>query len=161
MDDMEQQCLALCGLVRRAGDGTPAAELRPALAGLRGAFLHTLALHRAHQETQVFPALLDAMAGSDAVCIRDMATDLAEEHRALDLRWRRLCDTLERMLEGAPEGPRPPGCGLAADAEALLALCRRHLAFERDQLWPMAARLLDGPEMPTMQAFPSPPDTPP
>ncbi|MES2188105.1 MAG: hemerythrin domain-containing protein [Pseudomonadota bacterium] len=148
MDEMEQHCLALCALVRRIGDEGPPAELRPALAGLRAAFLRALALHRAQQETRVFPGLLDAMAGSDAVCIREMAADLADEHRALDLRWRRLCDALEAALQGS----QPPGHGLAADAEALLALCRRHLAFEREQLWPMAARLLDGPEMPTMQA---------
>ena len=77
------------------------------------------------------------MAGSDAVCIREMERGLRDDHRSLAAQWR----ALEPLLA---DDARPP-----ADAQALLphvepmtALCSRHAAFEKDELFPMAERLL-------------------
>jgi hemerythrin-like domain-containing protein len=76
------------------------------------------------------------MAGSDARCIRQIAADLADEHREMEVRWSRLRQAVESFVAGRqvdfPE----------ADAQALIALCKRHVAFENNELLPMAQRLL-------------------
>lgn len=86
----------------------------------------TLALHRADLEDDLFPALLDAMAGSDAVCIRAM-------------RERSLAQ-LDALARGSAEG------------EALGALCHAIVDFETRELLPMAERLLDDATLASLDA---------
>ena len=86
----------------------------------------TLALHRADLETDIFPALLTSMAGSDAVCIREMRERLMAQLDALALLWRQLQDQPAQ-----------------SDVAALRAQCRAIVDFETRELLPMVDRLLD------------------
>lgn len=141
-DRIRQQCASLKCLVRRIGQhGADADGLGAMLAGLGRAIQAALELHRSDQEADLFPALLESMAGSDAVCIRQMAAELTAEHRALDAQWRRTHAALDAALRDA--GTHAP----SAEVDALASLCERHLAFEEAELLPMAERLLSDPEL--------------
>jgi len=93
------------------------------------------------RSTDLFPALLESMAGSDATCIKQMAQELSAEHRALDTHWRRVRAALDAIVGGAKVDVP------SAAVEALASLCERHTAFEDAELLPMADRLLSDPEL--------------
>ena len=88
----------------------------------------------------LFPALLKAMAGSDAVCLRQMTQALATDQRRLQTLWRRLRPRL---------GPAPAEAGTlhtaadAAELQAFAALQTAHSQRMLAELLPMAGRLLD------------------
>ena len=95
--------------------------------------------HHADEETDLFPALLESVAGSDAVCIRELVQALTADHRLLELQWQRLRIVLQAITAGtAPSDALTP-----ADVEPFIALYARHMAREESELLPMAARLLD------------------
>ena len=137
---IEQQCSVLRRLVTHlAGHGADAAA-RDAAAGVMRYFDSAALNHHADEERDLFPALLEAMPGSDAVCLRELTAGLAAEHRELEARWRRVRDTLAPLAAGAATSLP------AADAEALVLLYERHIAREEAELLPMAARLLGDDE---------------
>ncbi len=93
--------------------------------------------HHEDEELDLFPALLESMAGSDAVCLRELTAGLAADHRALESRWR----ALRRVLEAVAGGT---AAALPVDdVQAFVDLYERHIAREDAELLPMAARLLD------------------
>lgn len=126
-------CEELQQYQREAGAGDPEQRFNAqARRGPSTPFKATMRAHVSVQESALFPLLIGSMAGSDAVCLRNITDELCAEHRAIELLWARVTST----------------AGTAAlDAEALVALCERHLAFERDELWPMAERLLSNEEL--------------
>lgn len=88
-------------------------------------------------EQQLFPALIESMAGSDAVCLQGMTGGLARDRADLDQRWRQI---IRPALACAPTSAVPDA------REALAAWAGDYLAWlERadTELLPMAARLLD------------------
>lgn len=136
---IERHCAALRALVphlARHGADRPARE---AAAAVMRCFDGAVLRHHADEEQDLFPALLEAMAGSDAVCLREMTMGLAAEHRALEAAWRRVRAALETVVAGSADARLP-----AADVEALADGCERHIAREEGELLPMAGRLLDG-----------------
>lgn len=97
--------------------------------------------HHEDEEVDLFPALLDSMAGSDAVCIREMVDALLGEHRELERRWRQLRPQLASIAAGLPRL-------LDADEITEFAACyRAHIAREEGELLPMAGRLLDAAQL--------------
>ena len=92
--------------------------------------------HHADEEVNLFPALLEAMAGSDAVCIRELIQGLMAEHRQLEARWSALREKLEAIADGEAV---VPGADEVAD---FVAGYRAHIHKEDTELLPMAARLL-------------------
>ncbi len=93
--------------------------------------------HHEDEEVDLFPALLESMAGSDAVCLRELTAALAADHRALELQWYQLRRVLERVADGAE-------ATLSFDAvQAFIGRYERHIAREESELLPLAARLLD------------------
>jgi hemerythrin-like domain-containing protein len=92
--------------------------------------------HHRDEEQDLFPALVESMAGSDPVCVRELTAGLAAEHRELEVRWRRLRAVLERVVEG--ERVSLP----VEEVEAFAGLYARHIQREEQELLPMAARLL-------------------
>lgn len=114
----------LAGLERAA----PTPALEAALRDFDRWWLH----HVRTQERALFPALIEAMAGSDAVCLHEMAERARLEHGAIA--------ALRRRLE--PFGEDSPSL-----AAALIGECRRHLAHEAAELVPMSERLLDASEV--------------
>jgi len=131
-----QQCATLQRLVRHVAVHGADAQAREAAAAVMRYFDTAAALHHADEEADLFPALIESMAGSDAVCLRELTAGLAEEHRELESRWRPLRDALAPLAAGAAATP---------DADAIAAfvgLWQRHIAREERELLPLAARLL-------------------
>jgi hemerythrin-like domain-containing protein len=92
--------------------------------------------HHADEEHDLFPALIESMAGSDAVCLRELTTLLTQQHRQLERHWAALRQAL-----------LPISQGLSAVLDATVVddfvrLYQSHLAREDQELLPMAQRLL-------------------
>jgi hemerythrin-like domain-containing protein len=138
---VERQCATLARLAPHlAANGSDTAAREAATAVLR--YFDTAAPnHHADEEQDLFPALLESMAGSDAVCLRQIIERLLAEHRTLDRHWTALRRTLQAVAEG--RDARLDG----ADVEAFAALYARHIALEEGELIPMAARLLGDAEL--------------
>lgn len=92
--------------------------------------------HHADEEQDLFPALLEAMAGSDAVCIRELTNALRGEHRNLEALWANLRVELVRVAAAQPHAmSREMAC-------KFIAAYRAHVERENRELLPMATRLL-------------------
>ena len=100
-------------------------------------FDHAAVDHHADEEQDLFPALLEAMAGSDAVCLRDLTEQLRAQHRKLNAHWHELRAVLERIAAGEAVTLD------SALVERLVQGYEQHLQRENDELLPMAARLID------------------
>jgi hemerythrin-like domain-containing protein len=96
--------------------------------------------HHEDEEQDLFPALLASMAGSDAVCLRDLTTALCSEHRLLEQRWAALRQQLAQIAEGRAGA-------LDAGVPGFVQLYADHIAREEAQLLPMAARLLSDADL--------------
>ncbi|WP_051049128.1 hemerythrin domain-containing protein [Ideonella sp. B508-1] len=93
--------------------------------------------HHADEEADLFPALLASMAGSDAVCLRELTDGLKADHRRFEQLWTGLRAALTEIAAGRP-------AALDATAvEAFCALYAQHIAREETELLPMAERLID------------------
>ena len=132
-----QQCATLRRLVPHLAKHGADADARIAAAAVLRYFDTAAQDHHADEEADLFPALIESMAGSDAVCIRALVDALTADHRALDLHWQRLRIVLLQIEAGTA---RPLA---SADVEAFVALYAQHIAREDSELLPMAARLLD------------------
>ena len=92
--------------------------------------------HHADEERDLFPALLESMAGSDAVCLRELTESLTADHRRLQAGWEALRPALLRLAAGEMAMPDASAVDHWVDA------CRQHITREDAELLPMAARLL-------------------
>jgi hemerythrin-like domain-containing protein len=138
---IEQQCATLLRLVPHlAAHGSdaqaPDTQARAAAANVVRYFDTAAVQHHADEEVDLFPALLESMAGSDAVCIREITEHLSSEHRALEAAWQRLRGPL-RQIAGGQAAVLD-----AAQVESFTRAYAEHLALEEAELLPMAARLL-------------------
>lgn len=134
---VERQCATLARLVPHLSvHGSDAAAGEAAAAVLRY-FDLAAPKHHADEEEDLFPALIESMAGSDAVCLREMIDALRADHRELDRRWA----ILRRSLTAIEAGE--PAALWADDVQAFGDLYARHIAREERELLPMAKRLLD------------------
>lgn len=138
---IEAQCATLRRLVPHLLARGVDDEAR-AVANKLIAFFDTAAMqHHADEENDLFPALIESMAGSDAICLRQMIDGLTADHRTLEACWQQLRGVLERIAAGE--------CvPLLADAVEVLAACHeRHMEREERELLPMAARLLSDEDL--------------
>jgi len=133
---VQNQCATLRRLVPHLAEHGANEEARKAASNVMRYFETSARDHHADEEKDLFPALIESMAGSDAICVREMIDGLTADHHALEAAWGRLRDVLERIAAGesAPLA--------SADVEALVGLYERHIEREEDELLPMAARLL-------------------
>ena len=115
---VQAQCSTLARLLPHvAAHGADRAAQEAATAVTR--YFDTAAVHHhADEERDLFPALLEAMAGSDAVCIRNLTRALAAEHRLLEARWQRLRAALAPLAAGDASALTP---ALVQDFAALYA----------------------------------------
>lgn len=97
--------------------------------------------HHADEEDDLFPALVESMAGSDAICLREMIDGLKADHCAIVACWRRLRASLERIAAGECV-PLP-----VDDVDALVSRYEQHIKREESELLPMAARLLSDEDL--------------
>lgn len=133
---VRQQCDLLQRLQAHLGTHGADAQARDAAQRVMRYFDTAARDHHADEEQDLFPALLEAMAGSDAVCIRDMITRLGGEHRLLERRWARLREALEAIEKG--EHAELDEAEVSGFVEAYTA----HIDYEEAELLPMAGRLL-------------------
>jgi hemerythrin-like domain-containing protein len=141
---VERQCMTLHRLVPHLVAHGVDADARSAATAVLRYFDTAAPDHHADEETDVFPALIDAMAGSDAVCIRELVAALTADHRQLEAHWRRLRPLLQAIAAGQPQLLRD------SDVDPLLSLYAQHIAREDTELLPMAARLLDDAALTTV-----------
>lgn len=138
---IEDKCATLRRLQAHLPSHGSDNEARTAAAALMGYFDLSAKQHHDDEEQDLFPALLESMAGSDPVCLRELTVSLSAEHRELEARWRRIRTVLERVVEGG-------SVSLGLDeVEAFARLYARHIQREEQELLPMAARLLSGEEL--------------
>lgn len=141
---VEKQCQTLTRLQPHlATHGSDGAAREAASAVMR--YFDTAAKHHHEDEEQdLFPALLESMAGSDALCIRELTGALRAEHRQLEGRWAALRARLEAIAEGE---------ALTLDEDEVngfVSAYRAHIAKEDSELLPMAARLLGEADLQTI-----------
>jgi len=138
---VEAQCATLRRLVVHLGGQGADRQAREAAAAVMRYFDTSAVHHHADEEVDLFPALIEAMAGSDAVCLRELTASLTGEHRELEQRWRALRRRLEPLARG--------NASTLMDDEVrdFIGLYERHMAREEAELLPMAARLLSDAEL--------------
>lgn len=138
---VQHQCETLLRLVTHLqthGSDRPAQEA--AVAVMR--YFDTAARHHHEDEEQdLFPALLESMAGSDAVCLRELTATLCNDHRALERRWAGLRQRLLQVSEGNAAALDD------GDVAGFVQRYEQHIAREEAELLPMAVRLLSDVEL--------------
>jgi hemerythrin-like domain-containing protein len=138
---IERQCETLRRLVPHLARVGSDVDARDAAAAVVRYFDGAAVQHHADEEEDLFPALLESMAGSDPVCLRELTDLLSAEHRELEARWRHL----RRVLVAVAGGEAQPLD--AAEVDAFAALYARHIGREEQELLPMAQRLLGDGEL--------------
>lgn len=138
---VEAQCATLRRLVVHLRSHGVDRQAREAAAAVMRYFDTSAVHHHADEEVDLFPALIEAMAGSDAVCLRALTASLSAEHRELEQRWRALRRQLEQVA-------RASALTLTDDEVCdFIGLYERHIAREEAELLPMAGRLLSDAEL--------------
>ena len=138
---IERQCATLERLASHLEEHGADDQARRAAQNIIRYFESAAVDHHADEEEDLFPALIESMAGSDAVCIREIIDGLADDHRALEAAWRRLRPALLDIAQGTPTPLATNNVSTFTD------LYRRHIQREDDELLPMAARLLGDVEL--------------
>ncbi|HZV92063.1 MAG TPA: hemerythrin domain-containing protein [Caldimonas sp.] len=138
---IQDQCETLRRLLHHLASQGVDEQARQAATAVMRYFDTAAPLHHADEEVDLFPALIESMAGSDPVCLRELAQSLGSEHRQLEAAWRRVRKGLQQVVEGNAKALAP------ADVEALATLYARHIDREEKELLPMAARLLGDAEL--------------
>ena len=133
---IESQCSILQRLLPHLREHGADEQARTAATRVMRYFDTSALQHHADEEVDLFPALMEAMAGSDAVCIRQLTEGLADDHRKLEADWRKLRVGLAQIADGQ-------ATELPADlVTAFVERYAQHMQREEDELLPMAARLL-------------------
>ena len=140
-DRMERQCATLRRLAPHLAEHGVDGAARTAAANVMRYFDTSAKHHHADEEEDLFPALIESMAGSDAVCLRELTERLKAEHRALEIAWQCVRAVLEQVARG--ESVRLG----SDDVEALVGQYERHIEREEKELLPMAARLLSDDDL--------------
>ena len=133
---LQGYCSALLRLEGQVSAVGASAAVHAAAGGLRRNVDRLTGRLHQDEEQELFPALRDCMAGSDAVCIRQMIDARVEEHREIETRWLGVRQWLEQVEAGQAA---PPARGTVA---AFVDLYLSHLTQEDGELLPMAERLL-------------------
>ncbi len=134
---MERQLATLQRLGRHVAAHGADQEARTAAANTIRYFDTAAVNHHADEEESLFPALLESMAGSDAVCLREITDGLSADHRQFERLWARLRPVLLGISEGTQTAIDPN------DIDGFVQAYQRHLQREDSELMPMAERLLD------------------
>lgn len=138
---VESQCDTLRRLLPHVAAHGADVQAREAAVAVMRYFDTAARHHHADEEVDLFPALIDAMAGSDAVCLHELTASLIADHRELETGWRRMRVMLDTLAAGQAQA-------LSAEAvQDFIARYERHIAREEAELLPMAKRLLSDAEL--------------
>ena len=135
-DRMQRQCATLKRLVPHLAEHGADEAARKAAANVMRYFDTSAKHHHADEEEDLFPALIESMAGSDAVCLRELTGRLKADHRALEMAWQCVRTVLEKVARGESVRLTPD------DVQGLVDQYEDHIEREEKELLPMAARLL-------------------
>jgi hemerythrin-like domain-containing protein len=97
--------------------------------------------HHADEEQDLFPAMLESMAGSDPVCIQQLIDRLTSDHRELERLWRSVRTWLVAIEAGQQPASLPTEIGSFVDTY------EQHAKLEDEELLPMAKRLLGAEDL--------------
>src|SRR5512138_3356128 len=135
-DRIRRQCSTLLRLRTHVAASGVDEAARAAARGVMRYFDTAAKDHHADEEVDLFPALLESMAGSDPVCIRELIDRLTNEHRELDRLWRGVRTWLVAVEAGRQPASAP------GEIDAFVGMYEQHAKLEEEELLPMAARLL-------------------
>lgn len=133
---ISRQCATLARLSAHLPAHGSDATAQTAAASVRRYFDTAAAHHHEDEEEDLFPALIDSMAGSDVVCLHALVDGLMADHRRLASLWEPLRLTLSEIAAGRPAELPPQQVQAFTDAYS------EHIRREEDELLPMAARLI-------------------
>lgn len=136
-DKLRSRCQTLSRLPSHVAEHGADDQARSAAQSILRYFDGPALFHHADEEKDLFPALLESVAGSDATCLKGLFERLTTEHRVLEGQWRGLRPLLVKLQEG--ETVQLPH----DDIQAFLQGYEQHLVCEDQELLPMARRLLD------------------
>lgn len=131
-----RQCATLARLAAHLPAHGSDEAAQTAAASVSRYFETAAAHHHDDEEADLFPALIESMAGSDAGCLHALVHGLIAEHRHLAALWAPLRQALARIAAGQPADL--PAQQVRAFTDAYAA----HIQREEDELLPMAARLI-------------------
>lgn len=131
-----RQCATLARLAAHVAAHGSDGAAQTAAASVCRYFDTAAAHHHEDEEDDLFPALIESMAGSDAVCLHALVDGLMADHRRLAGLWAPLRETLSEIAAGRP-APLPP-----QQVQAFTEAYQEHIRREEDELLPMAARLI-------------------
>lgn len=131
-----RQCATLTRLAAHLPQHGSDATAQTAAASVSRYFETAAAHHHEDEEQDLFPALIESMAGSDAGCLRALVQGLMDEHRRLERLWAPLRQTLAQVAAGRPASLPPE------QVQAFTQAYAAHIQREEDELLPMAARLV-------------------
>ena len=140
-DRIRSQCATLLRLRSHVAQAGADAAARKAAQGVIRYFDTSAHHHHEDEELDLFPALIESMAGSDPVCIREQIDSLTRDHRELDRLW-----VPVRAWLGSIEAGEA-ALSSAADIDSFVDLYTRHAAREEQELFPMSERLLGAEEL--------------
>ncbi len=138
---MLDHCAALRGLALHVGECGFDPEARAITGRLLRFFDHVLPQGHADRQVDLFPELIESMAGSDAVCLREITDGMAAQQHELWRLWLRLRPALLDLASGR-SGALPTHA-----VDNLVDHCRNAAQREDSELLPMAARLLAGEQL--------------
>src|SRR5687768_1751335 len=87
---LAKQCATLRRLLPHVAEHGADIQAQEAAQAVMRYFDRASPQHHTDEEQDLFPELLESMAGSDAVCIRELTEGLAADHRALQSAWEKL-----------------------------------------------------------------------
>lgn len=140
-DRLMQHCASLRRLALYLGECGCDAQALDVTGRLLRFFDQVLPLHHADEEEDLVPALVESMAGSDAVCLRGIGGALAAGHGALQRLWLRLQPALQDVAVGRTSALP------VHEIESFIQCCRDSAEREDGELLPMAARLLSDDQL--------------
>jgi hemerythrin-like domain-containing protein len=141
-----RHCATLRRLVLYLGECCCDAQAHAAIERLLHFFDTVLPRHHSDEQDELFPALIESMAGSDAVCLHDVTGGLVQDHRAVQRHWLRLRPAIKDVLGGRSQALP------AHEVEALVERCLACVTREDGELLPMAARLLSDDQLQAIAA---------
>lgn len=136
------QCAALQALVKHIEAYGSDTQAQLAAQDILHHFDITARECQASEEQDLYPALIESMAGSDAVCLRAMTEGLSDMLHTLDQRWRnQLRSPLLHIADGDPAELS------ATDVQAFSDEYTAYAERSDSELLPMAERLLSDAEI--------------
>ena len=138
---VQAQCTTLQRLLRHLIHHGNDADARAAATAVMRYFDLAAPHHHDDEEQDLFPALLQAAAGSNAVVAQALTQRLRDEHRVLEQHWQALRLALTAVAESRAD---------RLDEQQALDFCdfyQKHIDLEEAELLPLAQRVLSDTQL--------------